>query len=273
MTENNSISVICPTYNSDSYVEQTLSSLLNQSISPDEIIFSDDGSTDNTVKILEDWKCRFEVLGINTLILINSHKGPGATRNIAIEHSTNEWISFLDADDIWKKDKISRIKEMIKKFPNNNVFLHGEEYVRLDGKKTIMMHGENYKVDKPLSRQLYLRCFFSTSAITLNKNALINGIFDSSLPNGQDYELWLRSSPYMKLCVVPEILGEYVEQSSSITARPYYQRYFSQVRILARHFEKGGVLLACYMILRVTLSKQWFSMMQQWISGTQKHSG
>ena len=43
MTENNSISVIFPTYNSDSYVEQTLSSLLNQSISPDEIIFSVDG--------------------------------------------------------------------------------------------------------------------------------------------------------------------------------------------------------------------------------------
>ena len=76
----------------------------------------------------------------------------------------------------------------------------------------------------------------------------------------------------MKLQVIPEVLGEYIEQHNSITARPYYKRYISQVRIFARHYKKGGLLLAVYMIARATLSRQWFYMVKQLITGINKHA-
>ena len=271
MVKRNLISVVCPTYNSESFLEKTLEALIKQIKPADEIVFSDDGSTDRTIEILEEWKPQLEEQGSVVVIVKNQHRGPGATRNAGIEQAKNEWISFLDSDDLWKPEKIVRVKELINLYPEKNVFLHGEEYVRLDGNKALMMHGEYYQESDSLSKQLYRGCFFSTSATTLHKSVFVKGLFDPTLPNGQDYELWLRLSSYMKLQVIPEVLGEYIEQPNSITARPYYKRYISQVRIFSRHYKKGGLLLAVYMIARATLSRQWFYVVRQWI-GINKHA-
>lgn len=262
---------MCPTYNSELFLENTLKALNDQTRPADELIFSDDGSTDRTIEILEEWKLRLEGKGLTVSIIKNRHQGPGATRNAGIEQAKNEWIAFLDSDDLWKPEKIARIKEEITAHPESNVFLHNEEYVRINGLITPLNHGQNYNKSESLSKQLYRGCFFSTSAITLHKSVLIDGLFDPTLPNGQDYELWLRCSPYMKLEIIHEVLGEYVEQPTSITARPYYKRYISQIRIYIRHYKKAGIILALHMILRATLSRQWFHMLRQWVSGNNKH--
>ena len=60
---NNSITVVCPTYNSSKYIEKTLDALLVQKDPADEIVFSDDGSSDHTVEILEEWLTLFEDKG------------------------------------------------------------------------------------------------------------------------------------------------------------------------------------------------------------------
>lgn len=268
---NNSITVVCPTYNSSKYIEKTLDALLVQKDPADEIVFSDDGSSDHTVEILEEWLTLFEDKGFSIVILKNKHQGPGATRNAGIEQAKHEWISFLDADDLWKPEKILKIREAITTFPEKNIFLHSEEYVRLDGRKSVMLHGHYYREDGSLSQQLYRRCFFSTSAITLHKSVLKEGLFDPTLPNGQDYELWLRSSPYMRLQIIPEILGVYNEHQNSITAKPYYRRYLALIRILTRHYKKGGLFLTFYMLLRTTLSRQWLFTVRNLLTGTRRH--
>jgi len=268
----NNIAVVCPTYNSAEYIRETIRSLIEQTVSAEELIFSDDGSTDDTVEILEENMDDLIEKGYAVTILKNSHQGPGATRNEGIIHSKSDWISFLDADDLWRPKKIEKVQSEIESNPEYNVFLHAEEYIRLDGKKSIMMHGENYQKDNSLSKQLYRGCFFSTSAVTLHKSVLKEGLFDPTLPNGQDYELWLRSSPYMELYVLPEILGAYVEQPGSITAKPYYKRYLSQMRILSQHYKKGGLLLALYMLTRTTISRQWLFSMRNILIGKNKHA-
>ena len=89
------ISVVCPTFNSSSYIEKTLNSLISQTHPPDEIIFSDDGSTDNTVKIINDWKEPFNKKGVSIKIIKNNHKGAGSARNSAIAKASCDWISFI----------------------------------------------------------------------------------------------------------------------------------------------------------------------------------
>jgi len=267
-----SITVVCPTYNSSQYIEKTLDALIKQVEYADEIIFSDDGSSDSTIEVLEKWKVAFESVGILVVIIKNKHKGPGATRNIAIQAARFNWISFLDADDLWRPEKILKVKEVMDRYPEKNIFLHSEEYVRLNGTRSVLMHGKNYRDDISLSQQLYRACFFSTSALTLHKTVLQQGLFDPTLPNGQDYELWLRLSPFMRLKIIPDILGEYIEQPHSITARPYYRRYFSQIRILLRHYKKGGFFLAMYMIIRATISRQWLGVVYNIFMGSNRHA-
>ena len=101
MTSSNifKLSVVIPAYNSSKYIEETLSSILNQTRPPFEIIVINDGSTDNTAEIVSKYPVR----------LINKHnQGPSETRNRGILESKGNWIAFLDADDLWHREKIER---------------------------------------------------------------------------------------------------------------------------------------------------------------------
>ena len=77
-------SIICPTFNSSVFLEKTLNSLLAQTHKKFEIIFSDDGSQDNTIEILENYRSKFNDIGININIVKNKHAGPGYARNQAL---------------------------------------------------------------------------------------------------------------------------------------------------------------------------------------------
>ena len=80
------ISVICPTFNSSKFIDKTLNSILSQNLINLKFCL-DDGSEDNTVNILEDFKIKFKAKGIECKIIKNKHMGPGAARNAAIKIS------------------------------------------------------------------------------------------------------------------------------------------------------------------------------------------
>jgi teichuronic acid biosynthesis glycosyltransferase TuaG len=107
------VSVIIPTFNSSAYIKQAINSVLNQKYLEFEIIIIDGGSSDLTLDIIDFYKLndsRFK------LIINNNDQGPAHARNIGILNSTGSYIAFLDADDIWKPDKLLiQINLMIKK--------------------------------------------------------------------------------------------------------------------------------------------------------------
>ena len=70
--------------------------------------------------------------GVVLIIIENSHSGPGAARNSAINATNRNWIAFLDSDDIWGNNKISQIQKSIIDNPEANCFLHWEEYNRIN---------------------------------------------------------------------------------------------------------------------------------------------
>ena len=87
-------SIIIPTYNRLPYLKRTLDSIWEQSFTDFEIIVVDDGSTDGTVDCLRG-------LGGRVKLLRQENRGPGAARNLGIEHARGEYIAFLDSDDLW----------------------------------------------------------------------------------------------------------------------------------------------------------------------------
>lgn len=107
------IDIIMPVYNGEAYIKDAIESVKNQTISNWNLMIVDDGSTDNTIKTIEatiaDRKDKIVV------IPQKEHKGVWYARNVGIQKSTNRYIAFLDADDIWQKDKLEKQIQFMKK--------------------------------------------------------------------------------------------------------------------------------------------------------------
>ena len=101
-------SVIIPLYNKENHIENTLKSVLNQTFQDFEIIIIEDCSTDDSKKKAESFL--FEKIKI---IQHEKNKGLSASRNTGIENSNSSFLAFLDADDIWHKNYLEKIFELI----------------------------------------------------------------------------------------------------------------------------------------------------------------
>lgn len=105
------VSVIIPVYNTSLYLNECLDSVLNQSLKEIEVICVDDGSDDDSLKILKEYEkkdCRIKVLTQN-------HRGGGAARNKGLEIATGEYLSFLDSDDFFESNMLESIYARCKK--------------------------------------------------------------------------------------------------------------------------------------------------------------
>lgn len=89
------ITIIIPAYNAEAYINNCISSILNQTYSNYEIIIINDGSTDNTAKLLNQYSASKN----NITVVHKSNEGVSAARNTALKLATGKWISFIDADD------------------------------------------------------------------------------------------------------------------------------------------------------------------------------
>ena len=231
------ISVVCPTYNSAAFVERALRSIAAQTVLPCEVVVSDDGSSDETVAVVEHFFSNYpEVAG---QIVLNRHRGPGATRNAGIRASSSAWIAFLDSDDEWLPTKIERVVAVVESHHEINFICHNEENIGLDGARTVLNYASFFLPAVSISSQLYRRCLFSTSSVTCTRSLLDSqGMFDESLMSAQDYELWLKLSPALKVFFIEEVLGRYIDRPGNITSGSLERRLRNQLRILLRHRAK-----------------------------------
>ena len=252
-----SISVVCPTYNSEKYIKRTLEMLLKQKKLPNEVIFCDDGSNDNTLKILNIYSNIFKKKKVRFKLIKSRHKGPGSARNKALNKVSSEYICFLDSDDTWNKNKIYILKKYIRSSPKKNFFIHWETFIKKNNKKKLK-HAQKINSKKDLFLQLYQKNSFSTSAVTCKKKSFKGKLkFDISLPNAQDYDLWLKISKKIKLQIIPLSLGSYIDRKDNITNRYYFKKILSLIKICFRYRSKVPFHVFILKLLRILFSSQW----------------
>lgn len=144
----NTISVVMATYNGEKYIIPQLDSIRNQTIQPDEVIISDDNSTDDTWELVEEYIKRY---GLVTWHLIRNQGIHGSTGNFinAMDNSNADLVFLSDQDDVWKPNKI---KEMSECFIDTNVMcaISAIRYLTSDGKikkiSTTYTNNKNHNV-------------------------------------------------------------------------------------------------------------------------------
>src|SRR5690554_4373775 len=109
------ISVVIPVYNAEKTIQKTLQSVIDQTFDNFEIFLIDDGSTDSSKELIEE----FMSVHPKTKIFYfhQENKGASAARNVGLKRATGEYIALLDSDDVWHKDKISL---QLKAFSDNS---------------------------------------------------------------------------------------------------------------------------------------------------------
>ena len=101
MTKSNLISCIIPAFNAESFVGEAIESVLGQTYKPVEVIAVDDGSTDHTADVIR-------LYGTEVTCLLQSHLGTARAKSVGVRAAHGPYIAFLDADDVWHHDKLTR---------------------------------------------------------------------------------------------------------------------------------------------------------------------
>lgn len=178
------ISVIIPSYNRKDTLSRALNSVLSQTYKPQEIILVDDGSTDGTrVWIIENYPM--------VQYLFQPRGGVSAARNKGIQHSTCDWISFLDSDDEWLPKKLEEQIQHLKANGGSS-FSHTNEIWVRNGVRVNQMK-KHQKYGGEIFEKCLDICRISPSSVLIKKRILEEvGAFDESLEVCEDYDLWLR---------------------------------------------------------------------------------
>jgi teichuronic acid biosynthesis glycosyltransferase TuaG len=204
------VSIIIPTFNSQKFISETIRSVQNQTHVNWEIILVDDCSTDETVAIIS--RCTQEDNRIKILELaVNS--GTGVARNSALVVAKGKYIAFLDADDLWKPNKLeAQIRFMqANKLPFTFSFY---DCIDEDGKPL------NKRVEAPINlsyRQLFF-CNYVGNLTAIYDVSYFDKIPISPIRKRQDWMLWLTVLKKVKTAQpVPESLAYYRIRDNSIS--------------------------------------------------------
>ncbi len=248
------ISVVCPVYNSTEWVERTLHTVLGQTLSPQELIIVDDGSTDQTPELISQFLTEKNP-PFRWVVLTGEHRGPGAARNSGIRRAQGDWIAFLDSDDLWAPDKLTHVAKVVAQNPTVNFICHHEEFIRLNGRCQPLKYAAIYDPKKPLPAQLYRRNLFSTSAVVCKKSLLLeSGLFDEALMSAQDYDLWLTLSPHLRLMFIERSLGSYVERRGNISTTKWFLRLINECKIAVKYRNFVSRKILFFKLIRIIIS-------------------
>ena len=191
----NSITVIIPTYNSTKYISKVISSIIEQSIKPDQIVLVDDNSND--FELLKNMVNKIKIHNFQNIKLISNIKnqGPGFNRNQAWSDCKTELIAFCDDDDFWYQDKLKIQLKFFEK--NNNIKLLASKKKMLNSKYKFKKIKKNLKLSKLNFNKLLFKNYIPTSSVIIKselKNRFLNEYY------AEDYFLWLSILKQNKEC-------------------------------------------------------------------------
>jgi len=237
------VSVIIPTYNCESYITETIHSVLDQSFKDVEIIVVDDGSTDRTREIVVSRGSR-----VRLVTQVNS--GVCAARNYGIREAQGQYICLMDHDDYWSPDKLALQLEQMHRHPevglvySSFIWWHpGEDGVfpnHSSFDQTSLPDGIDEQFSGWIYHQLLLDCWVLTSAALIRAEVFEKcGMYDESLPYSEDWDLWLRFSrefPFIKLKKALTLYRQHPRQGNRVPRSIDYR-----TELLAKAAAKWGL--------------------------------
>jgi len=234
----NSVSVIIPVYNGARFIAQTLETILSQTVRPAEVIVINDGSTDNTVEVVEKF-------GDPVILIPTPNGGACKARNIGAASAKGNWLAFCDGDDLWLPSKLEKQLRLASEVPDIHYVL--TDYADItDGAVAARSHlsytpknywaperhHAGYVVREPIIGKLtiFQPSIASTPIVKRDFYRSISGFDEEPLGSADDTCFHFRCLSVVPFGVVPEVLMHYRRHPEALSADTNKQLH-STVRV------------------------------------------
>jgi glycosyltransferase involved in cell wall biosynthesis len=211
MADNPLISVIIPTFNRADFLQNAIESVLAQTYKQHEIVVVDDGSTDNTKELIVGYgnKIRF---------YYQRNKGPAIARNYGVQNSSGDLLAFLDSDDVWHADKLTRQVDRFAADKDLALLFTGHRYVNHEDNQIMWSVGHNDLNKGAMKKAIMTGCPFALSSAMVKRQVFCKvGMFSEQLTYAEDWDLFFRiASRYDVDCIKEILLDMHVHKNSMV---------------------------------------------------------
>lgn len=207
------VSIVVPAYNAEKTILETIQSIQAQTFADFELIVINDGSTDRTLEILstvEDPRLK---------VFSYENGGLPVARNRGIQQSTGQFISFIDADDLWTADKLEAQLTALEQHPKAGVAYSWTSFI--DENSQFLYTRDPLPYTGDVYPRLLIENFISSGSNILVRRALIEaaGEFDPALKSAEDWDYYLRLAARAEFVLVPQYQILYRRSSQSMTSK------------------------------------------------------
>lgn len=230
------VSVIMPAYCSAKFISASVDSVKIQTEERWELLISDDGSTDDTINIVQQFQKSDARIH---LLTSGRNRGPSQARNAAIAAATGRYIAFLDSDDLWKPEKLER---QIAFMQAHDVAFSFSSYDRIDEAGGFI---NTYQIAKPVTyRDLLKSCVIGCLTAVYDTEKL-GKIYMPDIRKRQDFGLWLRILKKVDAAYpLSESLAQYRVRTGSVSANKVTAAQYTWS--IYRDVEKLGLAQSAY---------------------------
>lgn len=229
-------SVVVGTYNGEKYILEQLNSILNQSVLPNEIIISDDGSTDRTIELID---CFIKDNKLNNCLFLKN-KNQGITTNFqsALDKVTGDIVFLCDQDDIWNSTKIEVILNEFRANPNLSCIISSINYINAEGNRlrihTALSCSKSHFVD---FSELLVVCSYLGMSAAFKKDVYKERNLNLWNKTTHDWSLFIEAFFKGDIFFLGKTLQSYRIHSSNASQLPNSSLYIKRVSLIKRQID------------------------------------
>jgi len=211
------VSIVIPVYNAEKFIESCIKSALYQTYKDIEVIAVDDGSTDKSLELLQQFSDKIKII----------HKKNGGTPtalNVGIKNMSGDWFKWLSADDILKENAVEVLLKESSGIADREpcIFYSNYDLINNSGKIVKQFTEPNYNTLSLFDRNvILLDHFYGNGTTSLIHKSMFEryGLFDEKIGFQEDYEFWLRCSLLhgCRLHLIPQNLAQYRIHDGQLT--------------------------------------------------------
>jgi glycosyltransferase involved in cell wall biosynthesis len=224
-TNSPKVTVLMPAYNAAKYIGEAVGSILAQTFTDFELLIVNDGSTDDTLKIIHSFKDR------RIVVLSQENKGVSAALNVGLAHARAPYIARFDADDICYPNRLKVQYDFITRYPEYSIVGSAADYVDAGGHFIFKQHPAGH-LNEELQQLQYSVCPFIHSCVFYKKDVIIkHGGYSEHAYTYEDHFLWVNILKAEKGCNLSQSLIKVRLNPESVTIdEKWHSRKFRAIK-------------------------------------------